>query len=713
MVLCYLSNTIRHSNARQYQSLQGIVDALESFLSNTHFTAELLVYLSIFGSFDRFVSAVESSQSVIQSDTDASLSPNDLHGPHVVSPGSSLGVFVRSVLTKWECLQFEELGHLFHHYSVFMKRQQQQQQHQPSPHIEQTLPLKAKGLSFIAFGKTRTNSNMRYNTAQKALVFGDVSLMESTIHSLHDYDGSDPLQVAKVVSVPGDNSNRGTSANIQRSLAAVLHSEDAAWASHQKHQHAMLSIARMWLSASNYTMALSAIEEALKTAQQRGDHATVAHGLLLLHELFNGSNDIALVAAAEDIVVRCTSRCAALNLQHLTAQAALLLTLLRSKQPFRRHSHSLIQIEYSTDGGDSSSSSDVERWSMGHMWSQLTCSLLGEIALTAQVITPNGITVDSEFAVVGTSHHSLVVQQQSQHLKRDRSQESPFKVTKDFISLSLQACSVAADLWMRAGMLRTAEHSIRRCLRLYHHLAEVEDTVRLYAKLIVLNTDIVHSRVVHHQKQRLSSSLPGDPYEKVIQLTKMVRRLFLPHHHSPHVQQVLDYASTYVLIHSSMVAPRDHPKALRLASRLVELSGSGVSEGEGCYEGQGRGKTSSNDTALTEESIVAKLLLADVLLLCNRWSESQMLLIDLSNRCRLLGFTMWHCMCDAKRARGLISSMMMPPTDDDRSKQSSSISRPAALYQSAIGFAMLETVLSTSRKYNIGAVEAYISSVVC
>lgn len=707
MVLCYLSNTIRHSNARQYLSLQGIVDALESFLSNIHFTSELLVYLSIFESFDRFVSAVESSHAVIQSDTDTSLSPNDLHGPHVVSPGSSLGVFVRSVLAKWECLQFEELSHIFHHYSVFMKRPHQQQQ---PPHIEQALPLKAKGLSFIAFSYTSANnsngkgvaSNMRYNTAQKALVFGDVSLMESTIHSLHDYDGSDPLQVAKVVSVvPGDNSSRGTSANIQRSLAAILHCEDAAWASHQKHQHAMLSVARMWLSASNYTMALSAIEEALKTAQQRGDHITVAHGLLLLHELFNGSNDIALVAAAEDILVRCTSRCAALNLQHLTAQAALLLTQLRSKQPFRRHSHTLIQIEYSTDGGDSSSG-DVERWSMGHMWSQLTCSLLGEIALTAQVITPNGITVDSEFAVVGTSHHSLVVQQQSQHLKKDRSQESPFKVTKDFISLSLQACSVAADLWVRAGMLRTAEHSIRRCLRLYHHLAEVEDAVRLYAKLIVLNTDIAHSRVVH---QKLSSSLSGDPYGKVIQLTKKVRRLFLPHQ-SPRVQQVLDYASTYVLIHSSMVAPCDYQKALRLASRLVELSGSGVSS-----EGRRQGKTSSSDTVLTEESIVAKLLLADALLLCNRWSESQVLLIDLSDRCRLLGFTMWHCMCDAKRARGLIS--MMPPTDDDRSGHSCSISRPAALYQSAIGYAMLETVLSTSRKYNIGAVEAYISSVVC
>ena len=52
MVLCYLSNTIRHSNARQYLSLKGIVDALESFLSDTHFTTELLVYLSIFESFD-------------------------------------------------------------------------------------------------------------------------------------------------------------------------------------------------------------------------------------------------------------------------------------------------------------------------------------------------------------------------------------------------------------------------------------------------------------------------------------------------------------------------------------------------------------------------------------------------------------------------------------------------------------------------------------
>jgi len=152
---------------------------------------------------------------------------------------------------------------------------------------------------------------------------------------------------------------------------------------------------------------------------------------------------------------------------------------------------------------------------------------------------------------------------------------------------------------------------------------------------------------------------------------------------------MLDYASTYVLIHSSM-AMCDYHKSLRLAYRLVELSGSGVTD---------------NDTALTEEGIVAKLLLTDALLLCNRWSESQTLLINLSDRCRVLGFTMWYCLCDAKRASGLISK----PQVEDQSEHLT-ISRPA-LYQSAIGYAMLETVLSTCRKYNIGAVEAYISSV--
>jgi len=60
--------------------------------------------------------------------------------------------------------------------------------------------------------------------------------------------------------------------------------------SSQQQQQAMLSIARMWLlGAGNTLMALSAVEEALKTAHYRGDHATVAQALLFMHSLFRNS----------------------------------------------------------------------------------------------------------------------------------------------------------------------------------------------------------------------------------------------------------------------------------------------------------------------------------------------------------------------------------------------------------------------------------------
>ena len=84
----------------------------------------------------------------------------------------------------------------------------------------------------------------------------------------------------------------------------------------------------MWLQNGHPQLAMTAVEEAMKSAHQRGDHASVARALLLLHHVVIGmqtqtnSSEYAAAAAGyrhvqgvspEEVLQRCLDRCSSLG----------------------------------------------------------------------------------------------------------------------------------------------------------------------------------------------------------------------------------------------------------------------------------------------------------------------------------------------------------------------------------------------------------------
>ena len=112
-----------------------------------------------------------------------------------------------------------------------------------------------------------------------------------------------------------------------------------------RHQQALLKLASMWLQNGHPQLAMTAVEEAMKSAHQRGDHASVARALLLLHHVvigmqtqINGSEQAAAAyrhvqgVSPEEVLQRCLDRCSSLGWYH-TSSLALTLTYILSNPP--------------------------------------------------------------------------------------------------------------------------------------------------------------------------------------------------------------------------------------------------------------------------------------------------------------------------------------------------------------------------------------------
>ena len=97
--------------------------------------------------------------------------------------------------------------------------------------------------------------------ADEAAQTGDVHAAEKLLHRYFDFNGNDPL-----LSVASKGSSSSTS---QQALAALHHAKDPQFTG-TRHQQALLQLASMWSCSGHYSLAMAAVEEAMK---KRGDVA--------------------------------------------------------------------------------------------------------------------------------------------------------------------------------------------------------------------------------------------------------------------------------------------------------------------------------------------------------------------------------------------------------------------------------------------------------
>jgi hypothetical protein len=166
--------------------------------------------------------------------------------------------------------------------------------------------------------------------AQRSMLNGEISKTEEFLHKFFDSNGKHPLHNLS----PAAGGGSGNEISVKKALMSLVHL-DTTKLTQSLHQDAMISLATMWTLAGNHSMALSAVEEAMKTAHQRGDHASVTKALLLIFQIFQNSQERELMVSSEDILLRCIERCASLSLKKELCEAAILLVRLRSRAPLR------------------------------------------------------------------------------------------------------------------------------------------------------------------------------------------------------------------------------------------------------------------------------------------------------------------------------------------------------------------------------------------
>jgi hypothetical protein len=281
-ILCFLGDRISLQSVKLYSNGNKFLEDLQSYvIDNTEesiisFTDEIRQILVGLASMDTLLQFVDIISSAFENDT--TTSPNEVMAPTRICPDSSLGIYCRTFSAKWNCLSFESICQLYESFRVFISsistiEISSSSSPMPSPNTTETSQSQY-------FDNENMNMHSFLQQAEEAAENGDVYAAEKLLHRYFDFNGNDlllSLSKSPVGSSP------------QSALSALCHSNDPQF-SGTRHQQALLQLASMWTRNGHYNLAMSAVEQAMKTAHQRGDHGSVARALLLLYHVVNGLN---------------------------------------------------------------------------------------------------------------------------------------------------------------------------------------------------------------------------------------------------------------------------------------------------------------------------------------------------------------------------------------------------------------------------------------
>ena len=644
-ILCFLGDRIQLQNVRHYQNasdflseLLSAFDALEndSRTPGHFFVDKVRDVLSDFKSVDDLVQFVDSIKNLFTND--ASISPNESMAPFKVCPDSNLGIYCRCFFAKWECLSFGFVCQLYESLTAFTS-----DLYNDSDDCANTMAkLPRRTIVHVGMGVQTF-----LQQADEAAQSGDVHAAERLLHRYFDFNGNDPL-----LSVASKGSSSSTS---QQALAALHHANDPQF-SGTRHQQALLQLASMWSRSGHYSLAMAAVEEAMKTAHQRGDHNSVARALLLLYHVVSGlntseqgcsSSDGSSVSAirAEEVLRRCLQRCSTLEMNALASQAAALLSQLLSTRPLTWTQTSylsdwLAHFNEDTDVGQGADTSSSNGNSVKNTWTLILCTQLGEAKLCVAISKNDNIPGMQAAAVIPAA---APVKDVSRSL-------SP----SEYQSIQAQSDLITMDYWCRLGLPSFAELQCRRTLRAFHasrslqmpnemllslgcKLASLmvasafEDLdEKIFRKIFRINCVVVKGQnppviCTRIRKKNVADSVEANTARKhegcaaamnILRITqKVVSCTNLNLNHSGRMTSnkincLMETTRTYIATLHSLITMDaedfDSSKSFRLAQRLVDLCSI-----DGHCTGGDRGPD-------TQESAGACLLLARILQLHNK-----------------------------------------------------------------------------------------------
>jgi len=591
-ILTWLDESIPTCNiyqVKQYISLKLFYDSINSSMPlgcTCYAIDQSLSNFNNINSVDELIDFIDNTRDLFE--YDSNLSNNGVPAPTRVCPDSNLGIFLRSIHACWDSMSFGAISLLHDSLKRFNENVSDNQQI-PSNMDGAIDPEEAFNNFAYKLGIDDAvvdivdsedaiddgNAYAHLLNAMKAVVCGDVKTAEGSMHWYFDYNPSDPLTTVPSSSNGVSAAGKSTSEAIQ-----MLESCNQPQFANERHQQAMLTLASMWARNSHYSMALLALEEAMKTAHQRGDHLSIAKALLVLHEVVLSSQKDQLVISEsnilpDEVLSRCINRCVELHMRPLAAQAAIFLAKLRSQRPLRNNGIGIFSspktvvtaVNKSKPVSDDTNQNVIEDEAfvtafsgtdtIQNVWYLLLCAQIGECQLISQVA--NGTVYNTVPSIHPNSKDSL-------------SQDIPLSV-EESIAFSIQATIISADLWTRLGLMEMALLQCRRAVRQFGVHASSEDFINICCKMARHIVDIEYSLLQNHN----SSDMDTRNIQRLLnacnfslELLKHLRKLF-PARHPSFLSNAIDFSMTYVRIHQE-ISKQSWDTALTLALRLVEIS---------------------------------------------------------------------------------------------------------------------------------------------
>lgn len=418
-ILCFLNDIIHEAGCVVFHTESAFTNHLKTYLGkDTDFVARLVTSRRC-KSVDDLLGLAEDMGLLLSSPAD--VSPNGAVSPTMISADSYLGVYVRSFVVALENMSFEDCCRLFNETQLY-------QGMACTPYAAfHTLDTQAlSSISQSPAGLLRR--------AQDAVMRANFLEAEDLIHDFFDMHARD--------------TSYADGAFEAKSQLCKGWSKDP-----RRYQQSMINMASVATQTANYRQALTAVEEAMKIAQQCGDHATVAQALLLLYHVmikveavkratgqFEGN---ALSVTPESVLIRCLNLSVSNKMYLLTAQAAILYAMLMCDCG-AIYSSSSASYESSLDDY----SENLSMHYIGDLWMLLWAASSGNFVALTDVLKRFGIS-PADAPKSGSIPYVEEVWMPS-----------------DRVLLCGQAAHAAARMWLRLGHPGMAGLECRRFLRL-------------------------------------------------------------------------------------------------------------------------------------------------------------------------------------------------------------------------------------------------------
>jgi hypothetical protein len=593
-VLCYLSNNVDIKSMNYLDSLGHFRNIGSSFIDQPEQIDAICDFCTDISTIDHLIDFMDKLKTVFEIDPTAT--SNNLNGPNKISPTSSLGIFVRRVSSYWECMSFEAQCVIAKEFIFFCSS------------VDIPVDLKTQDTSTLdcEFISIFEESDSEENTpetiefaeaTQTFLLNNDITSAEKRVHNFFDTLSHDPLAIRY----------RGQDV---KSLDVLLQElrllEAGRSSSFPKHQFAMMTLALIWVGAGNFTMAQTAVEEALKSSHQRGDHPSVVKSLLLLFHIMQKSGNFDTIRG-EELLHRCIAKGGALGLNELVADAVLTFATLKIGQL-----NQLSTDVSRTKNSSLESESNVD-WSFEEIWNLLSFELHGESSLTVQYcLRKDSGQIDDVAAPIGPGvlqHPGKVVT------------EAFNPVNERYAEFTFRSFLLYCELWSRMHLFNMAVLYCNRAINLFVDHVKPHYILRITSKLIFSKINCIFQRHENDCQDstggtRLNESLNA-LYKNFKQIQSSLHSKYHFHESLNKVNNGFKLLSNYLSIFMCINAC-DHLRSLRFAEAMMDSLGD-----ELLFHGEDRMRCTI--TKLVVESVLSgvrqRVILSNVDKLCDEQSK--------------------------------------------------------------------------------------------